>query len=247
MNLKYLVTGTGRCGTVYLARVLTSVGVPCGHESIFDYKGWDAAAAKIEGRQELGLSLCSQIKLVSGQFVESPIWLPDRTKVEAESSYLAAPFLERLPATEMIHVVRHPIKVVNSFCNYINYFAVLPAPTEYEAFIYANIPELTNKNLTTYERACLYYVRWNQMIEAKLANRRSLFHRVEDRIEVVLKFIGRAGVDFKTVFADRSVNTFRKPGHKFSIHDLPAGEVRKEFVAMGERYGYNMSSEYLML
>ena len=40
MKLKYLVTGTGRSGTVYMARLLTSLGIPCSHEMIFDYRGF---------------------------------------------------------------------------------------------------------------------------------------------------------------------------------------------------------------
>ena len=34
-KLDFLVTGTGRCGTVYMAELLTSLGIPCGHESLF--------------------------------------------------------------------------------------------------------------------------------------------------------------------------------------------------------------------
>jgi len=34
--MKYIVTGTGRCGTNFLARLLTSAGVPCGRESVFN-------------------------------------------------------------------------------------------------------------------------------------------------------------------------------------------------------------------
>lgn len=31
-SLAYLITGTGRCGTGWAAKVLTSAGLPCGHE-----------------------------------------------------------------------------------------------------------------------------------------------------------------------------------------------------------------------
>ena len=37
--LEYIATGTGRCGTRYVSRVLSEVGIPCGHESIFQPKG----------------------------------------------------------------------------------------------------------------------------------------------------------------------------------------------------------------
>ena len=36
MTLRLLVTGTGRCGTGWASRVLTSAGLPCGHERVFN-------------------------------------------------------------------------------------------------------------------------------------------------------------------------------------------------------------------
>ncbi len=33
--LKFIVVGTGRCGTGYIANVLTRAGIPCGHEWIY--------------------------------------------------------------------------------------------------------------------------------------------------------------------------------------------------------------------
>lgn len=38
MSLEVIVTGTGRCGTNYMANVLTSAGIPCGRESVFRMK-----------------------------------------------------------------------------------------------------------------------------------------------------------------------------------------------------------------
>ena len=33
--LKFIVVGTGRCGTAYTAQVLTRMGIPCGHEWVY--------------------------------------------------------------------------------------------------------------------------------------------------------------------------------------------------------------------
>lgn len=35
----FVVTGTGRCGTGYMAQVLTDLGVPCGHEQVWTDQG----------------------------------------------------------------------------------------------------------------------------------------------------------------------------------------------------------------
>lgn len=37
--LKFLVTGTPRSGTMYMSKLLTSLGVPCGHEQVFTASG----------------------------------------------------------------------------------------------------------------------------------------------------------------------------------------------------------------
>jgi len=111
-RLKYLVTGTGRCGTVYMARLLTLAGIPCGHESIFDWKGITWAKRRLAGEVPLELSSISTIRLENGRWSPEPEWLTDVEAIEAESSYMAAPFLEEsfLSETKVIHLVRHPIK-----------------------------------------------------------------------------------------------------------------------------------------
>lgn len=36
---RFVVTGTGRCGTGYMAKLLTAMGVPCGHEMVYKPDG----------------------------------------------------------------------------------------------------------------------------------------------------------------------------------------------------------------
>lgn len=36
MRDRFVVTGSGRCGTTWMARALTSVGIPTGHEEVFN-------------------------------------------------------------------------------------------------------------------------------------------------------------------------------------------------------------------
>lgn len=36
---RFVVTGSGRCGTKYMSRLLTSAGAPCGHEQVFNAGG----------------------------------------------------------------------------------------------------------------------------------------------------------------------------------------------------------------
>lgn len=50
MSTRLLVTGTGRCGTTWLADTLTAAGLPCGHEAVFNLHrhgegGWVAESS----------------------------------------------------------------------------------------------------------------------------------------------------------------------------------------------------------
>ena len=37
--MKYIIAGTGRCGTGYMSKIFNEVGIKCGHENVFTVKG----------------------------------------------------------------------------------------------------------------------------------------------------------------------------------------------------------------
>lgn len=45
--MRFIVTGSGRCGTKYMAELLTTAGTPCGHEMVHSYqtRPWDGLVA----------------------------------------------------------------------------------------------------------------------------------------------------------------------------------------------------------
>lgn len=242
MRLKYLVTGTGRSGTVFMARLLTSLGVHCSHEAIFDYRGWQWAVKRLEGCYPMELSWVSRARLENGKWTELEPWLPSLDSVQAESSYMIAPFLgeESLKGIPVIHVVRDPIKVVHSFCHYVNYFKKAEGENSYEHFIHKHVPELA-KEMPQYDRACLFWVRWNQMVEKHNPAYR---HRIEDDPRGVMNFLGKDG----PYFLDRTINSFKQPTQeRFSLDKIQSREIFCEFVALGKKYGYPMRSEYLLI
>lgn len=224
-----------------MARFLTSLGIPCGHESIFDWNGLEIALRRLQGQEPKVLSVISQ------ENCHAPEWV-DPESIEAESSYMAAPYLDHdvLRKTVIIHLVRHPVKVVNSFCNYHGYFQ---DPKQYkedwEGFIYSHLPDLTDPSLTHYDRACLYYVLWNEMIEHKLAFRGFFFHRIENDPSQVADFLDMTMPP--TAFNDNSINTLKKACKPFDVRLISSQEIKKRFMDIGERYGYNMKSENLLI
>lgn len=242
MKLKYLVTGTGRSGTVYMARLLTSVGVPCAHEAIFNWRGLHSAKKVLRGEQGLDPSYVSRAHRVGDKWNYMEPWL-NLSEVVAESSYLAAPFLADpvLEGVPVIHVIRDPVKVVHSFTNYLGYFRSAEGSNGYEHFIYRHVPEL-KKELPQYDRACLFWVRWNQMVTR---SNPAIRYRVEDDAKPVLEFLGKFTTDY---FKETTINTFRKQcNDRFTLDKIRSKEIKDEFVALGAEYGYKLRSEYLLM
>lgn len=224
-----------------MARLLTGVGIPCGHESIFDWRGIRAALRKLKGEEEPELSHASTNYLKDGKWFEGEKWLSDKRSIVAESSYMAAPFLGEscLRDVPVIHVVRHPVKVANSFCNHIDYFqSHLPA-NNFERFIYKHLPELSQP-MSVFDRTALFVVRWNEMIESHQPDIR---HRVEDGPKPVFDFIQKFGEPF----SDTKINSFAKWHEQpFEIHKIADRAIRQQFIDLGRRYGYKMTNMYLL-
>lgn len=189
MKLDYLITGTGRCGTVALAKFLTHIGIPCGHETVFhvskttnplaigidDYKPID-----VKDRLDCTdkqLSFISRYNYENKEVVEK--WI-DPNRIKADSSYMAAPYLqhELLKDTKVVHLIRCPINVVYSFVVNLNYFSSNEPQNKWEYFISQHLPSVFNYN-NPWERACEYYVQWNLMIEKNLHGKEFITCNIE--------------------------------------------------------------------
>ena len=230
-KLEYLVTGTGRCGTVFMARFLTSLGVPCGHEAIFDWRGYRWAEKRLKGEEPVECSSASSLSLVNGKWIAESPWV-DASEIVAESSYLAAPFLDDpiLEDVPIIHVVRNPIRVINSFCNYLGYFQEREGTNSYEQMIYRHFPEL-KLNMTQYDRAALFYILWNGLIDSK----ESFFHRIEDDTDTLLEFLHKQGPHY----SNTQINSQAQPGKRFLFRDIESKEIAQRLSIKCQQYGYS--------
>jgi hypothetical protein len=241
MKLKYIVVGTGRCGTVFMARYLTSLGIPCGHESVFDWHGLSKAQKIFDNDYLPHLSYVSTMSFEKGKWIPEPNWLDDVSKIEAESSYMSAPFLLHpiLENVSIIHVVRDPAKVVHSFCHHIDYFKSDSPNNPYEGFIYKHLPELSKK-MSHYDRASLFYVVWNELIEKSNA---SFFYRIEDDPQTIADFLQK---DSKEAFSNKKTNSIsRWSDQTFQTYLIESSEIRQRFIDLGRRYGYRMNAVFI--
>jgi hypothetical protein len=157
---------------------------------------------------------------------------------------MAAPFLDDI-RVEVIHVVRNPFDVVGSLVGrFFNLFTenhpvdleFNPLHFQYEKFIYKNLPELTNEE-TQLDRGCLYYIRWNQMIES--SNRVSLFHRIEDPADKIKNFFHFQGLHYN----NSKCNTTNQFSLKWTISQIKNPKIKKEMIDVIRKYGYSNLAE----
>lgn len=228
MELEYIVTGTGRCGTLFAANYLTSAGIPCTHEAVFTPAGLDFAFRVLGGTEKAVSSKISSGDNLSDYEIE----------ISAESSYMSAPFVRKFPNSKVIHFVREPMSVVGSFLG-LGYFSnpfpsiesQIPENYRYEKFIYSFLDEL-GEEMPSLDRACLYWAAWNEMIEA--SGKISYRHRLEDPVGRLSEFLGREGS-----YSNHRCNTIESVvKQKWSPTQIQNPSIRRRLKDVAKRYGY---------
>jgi hypothetical protein len=242
MKLRFIVTGVNRSGTVFTARLLTSLGIPCGHESIFDNLGETEAKKRLLDPRLRRLSFSSTHETFN-HHKRIPNWV-DATKTVAESSYLVVPYLSwpELQDASLIHVVRNPFKVVSSVMGDIGFFQRKNHQgTGWEQPIHKMLPEL-NTFETQIERCCYYYLKWNEAIEKEKEVRPYLFTRVEDLPSQKL-FDFTHTCETSSEFRDKRINHFGRRKKEIVVEDIPDGELKSQFLEKVKEYGYEVATK----
>lgn len=235
IKLQYLATGTGRCGTNYIARFLTHAGIMCGHEAIFDYHGLIHALRRLQGNMPIFTSDCSQRDSLRGRSIQK--WF-DPEKIKAECSYLAAPFLneEFLSGVKLIHVIRNPLETLSSFVldvNFLNDKQMDQLP--WRTFVLNHMPEIKEEK-SIIEKTCRYIMGWNKMIE------KSNLEKIKVRIEEypytnMLNFLNIK--KDQDLLPNKKINSWKRRNRNLSLEEIPSGKTRDEFVNFMKENGYS--------
>jgi hypothetical protein len=233
IDLEYIVTGTGRCGTLFMANLLTSMGFPCTHEAIFTPEGMPKAKRVLSQLEPAISSRISRGENLSDY----------ELKIVAESSYMSAPFLKQFDS-RVIHVVRNPLGVVasmigESFKNFSNNYPTdvpeFPDHILHEEFMYGHVSEL-QKEMSQIDRCCLFYIRWNEMIEK--SGKVEIRHKIEDGTEELKKFFGFEGECYNNTKCNS------RPSLVWSFSDIQTKSIKSELFEMMSRYGYKSNKIY---
>jgi hypothetical protein len=211
-GLRVVVTGTGRCGTGFTSMLLSSAGLPCGHEAIFTPMGLKGMGKKYEIRADL----------------------------MADSSWLAAPFLDHELAKDalIVHLVRHPRDTIDSMLR----IGTMAADTAYTDFHWQHIPEA--REMSRRDQLAYKYVKWNEVIERGIGGHDYIRFQIEREPGELLALLAERGivnledVSGEAIFDNRTFNTRGEPGSQnVQLDDFSPG-IREEMLAVAERYGY---------
>lgn len=232
-RLKYLITGTGRSGTVFLARFMTTLGIQCSHEGVFNIGGIEEAK-EILITNKIKNSDCSLYEISKNEKVKD--WLiPDL--VSADSSYMAAPFLndEILKDTKIIHLVRSPLAVLSSWVLDQNFFSENPDKSYeiYRSFIFKHMP-IINEEKTEIEKACRFIIDWNILVEK--CPQEKILVKIEDYpFENLLKLTNKKN---NNLLSNQKINSWKKTNKRLKLEDIPEGKTKEDFLIHIKKYKY---------
>jgi hypothetical protein len=247
-TLRLLITGCERSATGYTAALLSRLGVPCGHEAVFS--PWNLRRPVVAAGRVNVAYLLAPLRTLRGRAFMSPDEMEiGRTlrwpeALWGESSWLAAPYLARLPeGTVVVHQVREPLAVVRSLVR-------LPfaKASVYRTFTAQYCPTLVGSML---EQGMQYWVEWNQLIQRQQQTRHIVFRRL--RIEefsppllnqvLALAGIARDREEIQRALDEipRNINTrgARNRDDAIRWETLPGGRVLDEMVRLAREYGYH--------
>lgn len=193
--------------------------------------------------------------------------VPAFDDAQGDVSWLAAPFIDRLPAgTIVVHQVRTPLAAIRSMVG-VRMFQTRPHPLmglryrmqhhhirfarpitnpRFIRFAAAHCPQAF-ESAHEVDRAARYWVDWNRRIEDAASSAGLPYHRirVEDLDDAALVDLdhllgGRAdGHDASRVRSMLGTKTHRaRQVPPVTLEDLGDPSLRQELVALAARYGY---------
>lgn len=221
-RFEVVATGTGRCGTKFVSKLLTSAGVKCGHEAIFTHRGLGYAYQLVMGGHWQGL--------------------------QADSSWQAAPYLQDdlLRSTPIIFLMRHPQAFIESVMK------IWPegGHTPWTKFVNAVIPGARNYDDDRPTWLAYRYAKWVQLIEAHLQHREHIQFNIEREPDELVELLGEHGiidlaqVDRSQLYKNRKCNTQLKgKPHVITLADIKDTRVRDDMLETAARYGYEWEGE----
>jgi hypothetical protein len=230
--MRFVVTGTGRSGTGYAAKLFTAAGLSCGHEAVFTDKPglWDKAAP----RHGLLPRLSEPLARIREERRRRATYL------EGDASWMAAPRLSRFNGVSFLQL-RHPIPVIRSFMG-TRFFSNPEKHRAQRRFAAAHFA-VTGDDIVD---AMRWWVFWNELADRAA----DVTYRLEDLdADLFTTLLTKLGVDdaerraaeaFEQAPRDFNSSTRRgnTPG-SVTWFDLPEGEDKERLQTAAVKWGYD--------
>lgn len=249
MKIEYLVVGTGRSGTTYMAKLLTCLGIPCSHEAIFNLNNSIDINKDLSNRlngNDLKLSNTSLYDYINNIKLESWVNLKN---IKAESSYMAVPYLNNslLSGMKIIQATRNPLSTISSFVKDANLFIRNNNINIWEKFIYSFYPDLLDIS-DSYTRCAQFIINWENLILNSIKNKEFIRVQVENiNKDKLIKFLDVDKWNNDCDKISKKTNTWKKRNFDITWNDIknPQKDLLREIY---NNWGYedkNIKLKYM--
>ncbi|MFV8781259.1 hypothetical protein ACNKU7_02445 [Microbulbifer sp. SA54] len=228
MTKRFVITGCGRSGTTYTAKILSQVGCHCTHEQFFT------------GSRPSALQT-----LMARSGLRQLNW---ESAVIGEAAWEAAPWLPHLPDDTLVfHQLRHPLAFIRSRQK---------KGWVHGRFRSRHLPNIPRMSKTSFAALPLaeqaawlarFWIDWNAMVELRAGGKRYQRYRIEELdlhlLQNILDQVGFAhdGKQLRQAFEALpcNVNTRGQKREDITL-ELLSSSLRKELEDAAGYYGYQL-------
>lgn len=230
--MRFVITGTGRSGTQYIARLLSELGGRVGHEA------WFGPRPGLVDEQWMSCPMLAEAK----SRVSTEIRRRQR-RLEGDVSWMAVPRLSRFRGLVLLQT-RDPVRVISSLVARTQFSRATRVDNPWFRFI-NHYFDVTGDDMLDSMR---WYVEWNRRAETHA----DYVYRLEDLDDGLLERIAslvRIPTNTDMVRSalqsvSRSQNATESYGYdrvRLRWDDLPIGPERAQLAEAAHRYGYSHS------
>ncbi|WP_299595095.1 hypothetical protein [uncultured Microbulbifer sp.] len=228
MTKRFVITGCGRSGTTYTARLLSQLGCVCTHEQVFT----GSKPSPIAG-------------LLARSGLRQPQW---KASAVGEAAWEAAPWLPHLAdSTQVFHQVRHPLEFIRSRQK---------KGWVHGRFRSRHLPHIPKMNKAEFAALPLeqqaawlarFWIDWNALVESCSEGKTYLQYRIEDfDLPLLLHILESVEFSYREDQVQetfnslpRNVNTRGQKREDITLDLLP-DTLREELTLAANRYGYQL-------
>jgi len=233
---RFVITGCGRSGTTYMARIMSEIGCFCVHEKYF------------LGIRRHGKIIIPENFPLSFKFNKITWKMPPY----GEAAWEAVPFLKYLPrGTVIFHLVRNPIKFIRSrkkkgldhIFSFMDKYCPINIPDSHNL----TFSELSNEKQVNYISE--HWIRWNKEVAKFEHIKKYKYYRIKiedinvNLLERMLRSINFKYNQEKIISSynsiPRNIHSRGKTDENITLNNIQSS-IREKVIELALEYGYEL-------